>query len=113
MWLKSNKSMFGNTITDVLWGLGDGNTSQVNDNVLHTYATPGSYDVTLTINYDEITQTRVDQLSDLPNTPLPTSIDTIISDVIIQASSQQGLYDIAINDLNTATVKQYNRNFYR
>ena len=104
VWLKSNKSMFGNTITDVLWELGDGNTSQVNDNVLHTYATPGTYDVTLTINYDEITQTRVDQLSDLPNTPLPTSIDTIISDVIIQASSQQGLYDIAINDLNTATV---------
>ena len=84
----SNKSMFGSSITSVLWDLGDGNTSTVDNNYLHDYNSAGTYDVSLTINYNEETQVSSDDLSSL-DLASATSYDSTITQIIVQGTQAE------------------------
>ena len=57
--LKSNKTDFQN-ISSFVWDLGDGTiiTNPTSSITSHSYSLPGSYDVSLTIEYDEIMELR-------------------------------------------------------
>ena len=88
VWFKSNKSMFGSSITSVLWDLGDGNTSTVDNNYLHDYNSAGTYDVSLTINYNEETQVSSDDLSSL-DLASATSYDSTITQIIVQGTQAE------------------------
>ena len=99
-WFKSNKSMFGSSITSVLWDLGDGNTSSVDNNYLHTYNQADIYDVSLTINYDEVTQVSSDNLSslDLANA---SSYDSTTSPIIVQGTQAE------LNNMNASNITSH------
>ena len=63
---KGNKSIFGNSISKWEWDFGDGNTDTTGDNSPnHYYSSVGSYNVTLTVAYEETTEARAYDLSDL------------------------------------------------
>ena len=100
VWFKSNKSMFGSSITSVLWDLGDGNTSSVENNYLHDYSQSGVYDVSLTINYNEETQVSSDNLSslDLANA---SSYDSTTAPIIVQGSQSE------LNDMNASNITSH------
>ena len=53
--LKGNKTQIGNNnVTAMLWDFGDGQTDDANNNLLtHTYNSVDTFDVTLTIEYNE------------------------------------------------------------
>ena len=100
VWFKSNKSMFGSSITSVLWDLGDGNTSSVENNYLHDYSQSGVYDVSLTINYNEETQVSSDNLSslDLANA---SSYDSTTAPIIVQGTQSE------LNDMNASNITSH------
>ena len=102
VWYKSNKSMFGSSITSVLWDLGDGNTSTVDNNYLHDYNSAGTYDVSLTINYNEETQVSSDNLSSLDLTNA-TSYDSTISQMIVQGT-QAELNNMGATNMTTHPI---------
>ncbi|MDA0890026.1 MAG: M43 family zinc metalloprotease, partial [Bacteroidetes bacterium] len=56
--LKGNQTMFGaGNVSSFVWDFGDGNTDNSGSNFLsHTYNSVGSFDVTLTIVYNETTE---------------------------------------------------------
>ena len=85
-WFKSNKSMFGSTISSVVWDLGDGTTSNVENNLLYEYNQAGNYDVSLTINYDEVTKVSSYDLSSL-DISNASSYDSSFINVIVQRGS--------------------------
>ena len=97
VWFKSNKSMFGSSITSVLWDLDDGNTSSVENNYLHTYNQAGVYNVSLTINYNEETQVSSDNLSSL-DLSSATSYDSTITQIIVQGSQAE------LNAMNASNI---------
>ena len=97
VWFKSNKSMFGSSITSVLWDLDDGNTSSVENNYLHTYNQAGVYNVSLTINYNEETQVTSDNLSAL-DLSSATSYDSTITQIIVQGSQAE------LNAMNASNI---------
>ena len=99
-WFKSNKSMFGSSITSVLWDLGDGNTSSVDNNYLHTYTQADIYDVSLTINYDEVTEVSSDNLSslDLANA---SSYDSTTTPIIVQGTQAE------LNNMNASNITSH------
>ena len=88
--LKGNKTQFpSGTVSSMIWDYGDGNTDNSNaDLVAHTYSSSGSYDVSLTIEYNETTEARSSNLSDL-NLLDATSYDSIIETLIIQGSESE------------------------
>ena len=89
--LKSNKTDFQN-ISSFVWDLGDGTiiTNPTSSITSHSYSLPGSYDVSLTIEYDEIMELRA---SDFNSLPLGAgSYDTEIVDYMVQ-----GTYNELIN----------------
>ena len=100
VWFKSNKSMFGSSITSVLWDLGDGNTSTIENNYLHDYSQSGVYDVSLTINYNEETQVSSDNLSslDLANA---SSYDSTTAPIIVQGTQSE------LNDMNASNITSH------
>ena len=100
VWFKSNKSMFGSSITSVLWDLGDGNTSSVENNYLHDYSQSGVYDVSLTINYNEETHVSSDNLSslDLANA---SSYDSTNTPIIVQGTQSE------LNDMNASNITSH------
>tara|TARA_S200000501_G_scaffold78015_1_gene69828 strand:- start:1819 stop:4242 length:2424 start_codon:yes stop_codon:yes gene_type:complete len=100
VWFKSNKSMFGSSITSVLWDLGDGNTSSIENNYLHDYSQSGVYDVSLTINYNEETQVSSDNLSslDLANA---SSYDSTTAPIIVQGTQSE------LNDMNASNITSH------
>ncbi|MDC1062880.1 M43 family zinc metalloprotease [Flavobacteriales bacterium] len=100
-WFKSNKSMFGSSITSVLWNLGDGNTSSVDNNYLHDYTQAGVYDVSLTINYDEVTEVSSDNLASLDLSSASSYDSTSISH-IVQGSQAE------LNDMNATNITTHN-----
>ena len=100
VWFKSNKSMFGSSITSVLWDLGDGNTSTMENNYLHDYSSSGLYDVSLTINYNEETHVSSDNLSSLDLTNA-TSYDSTISSIIVQGTQSE------LNDMNASNITSH------
>ena len=88
MWLKSNKSMFGSSINSVTWDLGDGNTSNVENNLLTTYLSAGTYDVSLTIEYEEVTMSQSENLSDL-DVSSASSYDSTVTAHIVQGTQSE------------------------
>jgi hypothetical protein len=88
--LRGNETQFpAGTVTSMLWDYGDGITDNTNANlVAHTYSSAGSYDVSLTIEYDETTEARASNLSDL-NLIDATSYDSIIETLIVQGSESE------------------------
>ena len=88
--LKGNKTQFpAGTVSSMVWDYGDGNTDNLNANlVAHTYSSPGSYDVSLTIEYDETTEARASSLSDL-SLQNASSYDSIIETLIVQGSESE------------------------
>jgi len=89
-WLKSNKSMFGSTISSVVWDLGDDVTSNVENNLLHEYNQTGSYDVSLTINYDEVNKVSSHDLSSL-DIINASSYDSSVVNIVVQKGSMAEL----------------------
>jgi hypothetical protein len=88
--LRGNETQFpAGTVTSMVWDYGDGITDNTNANlVAHTYSSAGSYDVSLTIEYDETTEARASNLSDL-NLIDATSYDSIIETLIVQGSESE------------------------
>ena len=88
--LKGNKTQFpSGTVSSMIWDYGDGNTDNSNANlVAHTYSSAGSYDVSLTIEYNETTEARASNLSDL-DLLNATSYDSIIETLIIQGTESE------------------------
>ncbi|MDC3395021.1 zinc-dependent metalloprotease [Flavobacteriales bacterium] len=88
--LKGNKTQFpAGTVSSLTWDFGDGNTDDLNANsVVHTYASEGSYDVSLTIEYDEITESRAARLSDL-DLVNATSYDSIVEILNVQGTDAE------------------------
>jgi len=86
--LKGNKTLFGNAnINSMVWNFGDGNTDNSNNNsVSHTYNGVGSFDVSLTIVYNERLEVRSTDLSDLNNAD---SYDSIPETLIAQGTEAE------------------------
>ena len=94
--LKGNKSQFaaGAVLT---WDYGDGEMDNSNSNlVAHTYAAAGSYDVSLTIEYNETTESRASSLSDL-DTVNASSYESIIETLNVQGTEAELLAMNATN----------------
>lgn len=85
--LRGNKTMFGTgNVNSFIWDFGDGNTDISGENFLaHDYISEGSYDVTLTVEYNEMTEARASSLADL-DISNATSYDSITSALIAQGS---------------------------
>jgi len=98
--LKGNKTMFGNgNIISFIWDFGDGNTDNSGDNFLsYTFNSAGSYDVSLNIEYSEITEARSANLSDL-DLSVATSYDSIVKTIIAQALTEQELIDMGATNI--------------
>ena len=100
VWFKSNKSMFGSSITSVLWDLGDGNTSSVENNYLHTYSQANTYNVSLTINYNEETQVSSTNLSSL-DLASASSYDSTVNSIIVQGTQAE------LNDMGASNITSH------
>jgi hypothetical protein len=117
-WLKSNKSMFGSSMTSLTWDLGDGTTSNVENNLLYEYNQAGTYDISLTINYDEVTHATSESLSSLDLTNA-SSYDSSLTNVIVQGSQSElnamNASNITSHDIDSLGVFWGNANttFYR
>lgn len=107
--LKGNKSQFGNgNVSSMLWDFGDGETDNTNTNFLtHNYANVGTYDVSLTVEYNETTEARAANLSDL-DLNSASSYDSIITTLIVQGTEQEliamgatGIVEKQIDSLGT------------
>ena len=96
--LKGNKTQFPvGSVSTITWNYGDGNIDDSNTNqVFHTYESAGTYDVTLTIEYNEITEARASSLSDL-DLLTATSYDSIVEVLNMQGTETELL---AMNALN-------------
>jgi len=88
--LKGNKTQFQvGTVSALTWDFGDGNTDDSNANlVAHTYASVGSYDVSLTIEYNETTEARAASLSDL-DLVNASSYDSIVETLNVQGTEAE------------------------
>jgi len=88
--LKGNKTQFpAGTVSSMIWDYGDGNTDDSNVNsVAPTYSTTGSYDVSLTIEYNETTEARASSLSDL-DLINATSYDSIVEILNVQGTEAE------------------------
>ena len=109
--LKGNKTQFpAGTVTSMIWDYDDGNTDDSNaDLVAHIYSESGSYDVSLTIEYNESTESRASSLSnlDLVNA---TSYDSIVETLNVQGTEAELLAMNASNinlhlDLDSLSIK--------
>ena len=95
IWLKSNKgSVFGGNINSMTWDLGDNGSGTFtsggvnDDNSLYAYSTPGSFDVSLVVSYDETTESRAYNLIDLDLTNA-SSYDSIFSTITVQGTQAE------------------------
>ncbi len=88
IYLKGNKTQFGaGNVNSLIWDFGNGDTDNSGDNVIngYMYDSPGFYDVSLTIEYNETTQATASSLSDL-DILTATSYDSTVTDLIVQGS---------------------------
>ena len=109
--LKGNKTQFSaGTVTSMIWDFDDGNVDNTNaSSVSHAYSDPGSYDVSLTIEYNESTESRASSLSDLDLTNA-TSYDSIVETLNVQGTEAELLAMNASNinlhlDLDSLSIK--------
>ena len=117
--LKGNKSIFGNNISKWEWSFGDGTTDTTgNNSPQHTYVSEGSYNVSLTVEYDETTEARAYDLSDLDLTNA-SSYDSIVSTLIVQGTPAEliamGASNITVHNIDSLGVyfNLENTTFYR
>ena len=96
--LKGNKGQFPTgTVSSMIWDYGDGNTDFSGDNdVEYTYEESGIYNVSLTIDYNETTESRASSLSDL-DLVNATSYDSIVETLIIQGTKSDLVSAAALN----------------
>ena len=96
---KGNQTMFGNgNVISFVWDFDDGNVDSSGDNFLsHTYNTADDFDVSLTVVYNETTEARASDISDL-DIANSSSHDSITTTLIVQALNKQELIDMgAVN----------------
>ena len=96
--LKGSKAQFSaGTVSAIIWDYGDGNTdvSGAND-VEYTYEESGIYDVSLTIEYNETTESRSSSLSEL-DLVNATFYDSIVETLIIQGTKSELVLAGALN----------------
>ena len=98
--LKGNEMQYPlGTISSITWDYGDGDIDSSNSNlVAHTYNNAGIYDVSLIIEYDEITEARSSNLSDL-NLQDASSYDSIIETLIVQGTESE-LVELGASNIN-------------
>ncbi len=91
VFLKGNKGQFGNgNVTSFVWDLGNGVTNSSGDNQInYIYPNAGSYDVTLTVEYNEVTIARAYNLSDLDITGSGTTWTEDITNKIVQGTEAE------------------------
>ena len=96
--LKGNKAQFPTgTVSSMIWDYGDGNTDVSGDNdVEYTYEESGIFDVSLTILYNETTESRSSSLSEL-DLINATSYDSIVETLIIQGTKSELISAGALN----------------
>ena len=103
IWLTANSKLFDN-IDYVSWDMGDGTISpgishpSLGNYITHTYNDVNSYNVTLTIAYDETTESRAENLSDL-DISTAISFDSISETLIVQGT-QTELNDLGANNIS-------------
>ena len=87
---KGNKTMFGTgNVSSFVWDFGDGTSDNSGNNLVsHTYNSVGSFDVTLTIVYNETTEARASSLADLDITTA-SSYDSIVENLIVQGTQAE------------------------
>ncbi len=97
--LKGNLPMFGaGNVNSFVWDFGDGESDDSQNNFLsHIYNSTGPFDVTLTVEYDEITETRASKLEDL-DISNASSYDSIVTSLIVQGTEQE-LLDLGANNI--------------
>ena len=87
---KGNKTMFGTgNVSSFVWDFGDGTSDNSGNNLVsNTYNSVGSFDVTLTIVYNETTEARASSLADLDITTA-SSYDSIVENLIVQGTQAE------------------------
>lgn len=100
--VKGNQSMFGQgNVSSFVWDFGDGAVDNSGDNfVSHAYNNSGQYDVTLTIEYAETTESRATNLADL-DLSSASSYDSIVENLILQGSLQE------LNDMGATNIELF------
>ena len=105
-WFRSNSRIFGNNISSVEWDFGDGTITsgsyngQLGHYELHTYANEGTYDVKLTITYDEVIKLRASDPSLIPATD-PSLIQTITTDKVVQGTQDE------LNNMSASSISSH------
>jgi hypothetical protein len=87
--LKGNQTMFGaGNVSSFVWSFGDGNTDNSGDNFLsHTYNSVGSFDVTLTVEYNETIIITASDGNLLPGGS--ATYDAILVDHMVQGTEME------------------------
>ena len=87
---KGNKTMFGTgNVSSFVWDFGDGTSDNSGNNLVsNTYNSVGSFDVTLTIVYNETTEARASSLADL-DIATASSYDSIVENLIVQGTQSE------------------------
>ena len=87
---KGNKTMFGTgNVSSFVWDFGDGTSDNSGNNLVsHTYNSVGSFDVTLTVVYNETTEARASSLADL-DIATASSYDSIVENLIVQGTQSE------------------------
>ena len=99
IYLKGNKNQFGlGNVTSFLWDFGNGETNSTGDNfIFYEYPEAGDYNVSLTVNYTEVSTVRTSDLSLIPDSDIATINEEEV-EKIVQASTYDELADMgAIN----------------
>ena len=83
---KGNQPMFGSgNVSSFVWDFGDGTIDDSGDNFIsHTYSSGGSFDVSLTVEYDENIEVRVVDPNSLPGGPFV--YDTLSENYMVQGT---------------------------
>jgi hypothetical protein len=102
-WLNSNSKAIPFDVTTATWDFGDGNVetsdylSALGHYKKHTYANAGKYNVTFTVDYNEVREVRVADMSDLD--PSYDSLSTEVSTLIMQSA-----YDTVLSEMGATNI---------
>jgi len=115
-WLNSNSKAIDLDVTSASWDFGDG-IVETSDYLLalgyykkHTYANAGIYDVTLMLDYNELREIRVPDMSDLD--PSYDSLRAEVSTLIVQGTESELVAEGASNIAVHIDLDGYSKNSY-
>jgi hypothetical protein len=115
-WLKSNSNAIGLDVSAASWDFGDG-IVETSDYLAalgyykkHTYANAGRYDVTLMLDYNELREVRVSDMSDLD--PSYDSLRAEVSTLIVQGTESELVAEGASNIAVHIDLDGYSKNSY-